>query len=42
MIGLIEYQKAQGLCQGTCHFNWIYMALKSPRIGILNEIFFFI
>ena len=28
MIGLIEYHKRQGLCQGTCHFDWIYMALK--------------
>ena len=28
MIGLIEYHKRQGLCQGTCHFDWIYMTLK--------------
>lgn len=40
LVGSIEYQKRQGICQDTRHFEWIYMGLKYPAIGILNEMFF--
>ena len=40
LVGSVEYQKRQGICQDTRHFEWIYMGLKYPAIGILNEMFF--
>lgn len=32
--------KTQGYCQGIRHFERVYMGLKHPAIGILNEIIF--
>lgn len=32
--------KTQGFCQGIRHFERVYMGLKHPAIGILNEIIF--
>lgn len=32
--------KTQGYCQGIRHFERVYMGLKHPTTGILNEIIF--